>query len=100
MQYILGTENSKKYFIKGENKAIYNATDFTFKLTNISFIGEPNTQVIISVKSNLIRIENRYNQLISDDYSFDIFINILKCQKGEIPFNYNELTECKICPEQ
>ena len=58
MQYVLSTENNKKYFIKGENKAIYNATDHTFKLKEISFIGEPNTQVILSVKSNLIRIEN------------------------------------------
>jgi hypothetical protein len=41
MQYVLGTENSKKYFIKGDNKAIYNATDFTFKLKDITFIGEP-----------------------------------------------------------
>ena len=99
MQYVLGKENSKKYFIKGDNKAIYNTTDHTFKLKDISFIGEPDTQAIISVKSNLIKIENKQNQLLSDDYSFDILVNILECQKGEIPFIYNELTECKICPE-
>ena len=47
MQYVLSTENNKKYFIKGENKAIYNTTDHTFKLKDVSFIGEPNTQVNI-----------------------------------------------------
>ena len=59
MQFVLSTENSKKYFIRGDNKAIYNSTDFTFKLKDVSFIGEPNTKVIIAVKSNLIKIENR-----------------------------------------
>ena len=68
-----------QYFIKGDNKAIYNPLDFTFKLKNINFIGEPNTHVIISVESSLIMIENHENYHLETNYSFDILINILKC---------------------
>ncbi|KAL4449944.1 hypothetical protein ABPG74_015063 [Tetrahymena malaccensis] len=87
----------EQYYLRGEPKAYYNQQTNNFQFKNIDLIGKPQSKVKLMVKSSLIR-DNNTKQL-TNNYYFEILVEILDCQKGQIKYKYNGFQECKICEQ-
>ncbi|EWS73143.1 transmembrane protein, putative (macronuclear) [Tetrahymena thermophila SB210] len=91
------TQFFQQFYLRGETKAYYNQETNSFQFKNIDLIGKPQSKTKIMVKSNLIRDINTIQ--LTDNYYFEIFVEILGCQMGQIIYKYNGFQECKICEQ-